>query len=176
MARGLDEGRTKTAYDEGIADKSKLLLRFMLAMAPLVFAICGLTKGGWLQALLFALSVAVGLTPEMLPVIVTTCLAKGARDLAEHEVIVKRLDAVQNLGAVDVLCTDKTGTLTENHVILERHLDLDGKEDARVLGYAYLNSFFGAGVKNLMDSSIIERAALETKRTGALDADRLADA
>jgi Mg2+-importing ATPase len=176
MARGLDEGRTKTAYDEGIADTSRLLLRFMLVMAPLVFAICGLTKGDWLQALLFALSVAVGLTPEMLPMIVTTCLAKGARDLAEHEVIVKRLDAVQNLGAVDVLCTDKTGTLTEDHVILERHLDLDGKEDARVLGYAYLNSFFGTGVKNLMDSAIIERAALETKRTGALDADRLADA
>lgn len=176
MARGLDEGRTKTAYDEGIADTSKLLLRFMLVMAPLVFAICGLTKDDWLQALLFALSVAVGLTPEMLPMIVTTCLAKGARDLAEHEVIVKRLDAVQNLGAVDVLCTDKTGTLTEDHVILERHLDLDGKEDARVLGYAYLNSFFGTGVKNLMDSAIIERAALETKRTGALDADRLADA
>ncbi|MGN8820600.1 magnesium-translocating P-type ATPase [Atopobiaceae bacterium HCP3S3_A4] len=176
MARGLDEGRTKTAYDEGIADTSRLLLRFMLVMAPLVFAICGLTKGDWLQALLFALSVAVGLTPEMLPMIVTTCLAKGARDLAEHEVIVKRLDAVQNLGAVDVLCTDKTGTLTEDHVILERHLDLDGKEDARVLGYAYLNSFFGTGVKNLMDSAIIERAALETKRTGTLDADRLADA
>ena len=108
--------------------------------------------------------------------IVTTCLAKGARDLAEHEVIVKRLDAVQNLGAVDVLCTDKTGTLTEDHVILECHLDLDGKEDARVLGYAYLNSFFGTGVKNLIDYAIIERAALGTKRTGALDADRLVDA
>ncbi|MGN0071664.1 MAG: magnesium-translocating P-type ATPase [Atopobiaceae bacterium] len=174
MAEKLDDRKRKTAYDEGIAQTSSLLLRFMVVMAPLVFAISGITKGDWLQALLFALSVAVGLTPEMLPMIVTTCLAKGARDLAKHEVIVKRLDAVQTLGAVDVLCTDKTGTLTEDHVILERHLDLSGKEDARVLGFAYLNSFFGTGVRNLMDSAIIERAVLETKRTNDFDADKLA--
>lgn len=177
MAQNLDDGKRKTAYDEGIAQTSTLLLRFMLVMAPLVFVISGITKGDWLQALLFALSVAVGLTPEMLPMIVTTCLAKGAQDLAKHKVIVKRLDAVQSLGALDVLCTDKTGTLTEDHVILERHLDLSGKEDARVLGYAYLNSFFGTGVRNLMDSAIIERAVQETKRDrNGFDADELAGA
>lgn len=176
MAESLDGERRKTAYDEGIAQTSSLLLRFMAVMAPLVFVISGVTKGNWLQALLFALSVAVGLTPEMLPMIVTTCLAKGARDLAEHEVIVKHLDAVQTLGALDVLCTDKTGTLTEDHVILERHLDLSGEEDTEVLGYAYLNSFFGTGVRNLIDSAIIERAVQETKRSPrTFDADGLAD-
>lgn len=113
--------------DEGIASVSKLLLRLMVVMAPMVFVINGITKGDWLSALLFSLSVAVGLTPEMLPMIVTTCLAKGATDLSRDRVIVKHLDSIQNLGAMDVLCTDKTGTLTEDHVVLERHLNLMGK-------------------------------------------------
>ena len=175
MARSLGSVRGKTAYDEGIASVSKLLLRLMVVMAPLVFVINGITKGDWLSALLFSLSVAVGLTPEMLPMIVTTCLAKGAVDLSHDRVIVKRLDAIQNLGAMDVLCTDKTGTLTEDHVVLERHLDLMGNEDPRVLRYAFLNSFFETGVRNLIDSAIISRAADETARGAAgIDADDLA--
>ncbi len=175
MARSLGSARGKTAYDGGIASVSKLLLRLMVVMAPLVFVINGITKGDWLSALLFSLSVAVGLTPEMLPMIVTTCLAKGAVDLSHDRVIVKRLDAIQNLGAMDVLCTDKTGTLTEDHVVLERHLDLMGNEDPRVLRYAFLNSFFETGVRNLIDSAIISRAADETARGAAgIDADDLA--
>lgn len=175
MATSLGTARGKTAYDEGIASVSKLLLRLMVVMAPLVFVINGITKGDWLSALLFSLSVAVGLTPEMLPMIVTTCLAKGAVDLSRDRVIVKRLDAIQNLGAMDVLCTDKTGTLTEDHVVLERHLDLEGNEDPRVLRYAFLNSFFGTGVRNLIDSAIISRASEETARgVRGIDADELA--
>lgn len=175
MATSLGAVRGKTAYDEGIASVSKLLLRLMVVMAPLVFVINGITKGDWLSALLFSLSVAVGLTPEMLPMIVTTCLAKGAVDLSRDRVIVKRLDAIQNLGAMDVLCTDKTGTLTEDHVVLERHLDLEGNEDPRVLRYAFLNSFFGTGVRNLIDSAIISRASEETARgVRGIDADELA--
>ena len=174
MATSLGAKRGKTAYDEGIASVSRLLLRLMVVMAPLVLAINGLTKGDWLSALLFSLSVAVGLTPEMLPMIVTTCLAKGAVDLSRDRVIVKRLDAIQNLGAMDVLCTDKTGTLTEDHVVLERHLDLMGSEDPRVLGHAFLNSFFETGVRNLIDSAIISRATEETaRRVPGIDADEL---
>ena len=175
MANSLGSVRGKTAYDEGIASVSKLLLRLMVIMAPFVFVINGITKGDWLSALLFSLSVAVGLTPEMLPMIVTTCLAKGAVDLSHDRVIVKRLDAIQNLGAMDVLCTDKTGTLTEDHVVLERHLDLMGNEDPRVLRYAFLNSFFETGVRNLIDSAIISRASEETARGAAgINADELA--
>ena len=175
MANSLGSVRGKTAYDEGIASVSKLLLRLMVIMAPFVFVINGITKGDWLSALLFSLSVAVGLTPEMLPMIVTTCLAKGAVDLSHDRVIVKRLDAIQNLGAMDVLCTDKTGTLTEHHVVLERHLDLMGNEDPRVLRYAFLNSFFETGVRNLIDSAIISRASEETARGAAgINADELA--
>lgn len=175
MARSLGSARGKTAYDEGIASVSKLLLRLMLVMAPFVFVINGITKGDWLSALLFSLSVAVGLTPEMLPMIVTTCLAKGAVDLSHDRVIVKRLDAIQNLGAMDVLCTDKTGTLTEDHVVLERHLDLMSNENPRVLRYAFLNSFFETGVRNLIDSAIISRAGEETARgVAGIDADNLA--
>lgn len=175
MATSLGAARGKTAYDEGISSVSKLLLRLMVVMAPLVFVINGITKGDWLSAMLFSLSVAVGLTPEMLPMIVTTCLAKGAVDLSHDRVIVKRLDAIQNLGAMDVLCTDKTGTLTEDRVVLERHLDVMGNEDPRVLRYAFLNSFFGTGVRNLIDSAIISRATDETSQGArGIDADELA--
>lgn len=174
IAEGLGVKRAETAYDEGISQVSRLLLRFMLVMAPLVFVVNGITKGDWLSALLFSLSVAVGLTPEMLPMIVTTCLAKGARDLAGEQTIVKHLDSIQNLGALDVLCCDKTGTLTEDHVILERHLDIEGAEDPEVLGYAFLNSHFTTGARNLMDSAIIERASAESVRGGsAIDVDGL---
>ena len=161
-ATGTLVGRKReTSFDAGIKSTSHLLMRLMLAMLPGVFVVSGATKGDWVSALLFSLSVAVGLTPEMLPMLVTTCLGKGAVDLSRHHVIVKRLDAIQDLGAVDVLCTDKTGTLTEDRIVLERHLDINGREDARVLRYAFLNSYFSTGVKNLIDNAIVERALAE---------------
>ena len=153
------EGRRRsTASDEGVAQTSRLLVTLMALMVPAVVVVSGLTKGNWVDALLFSLSVAVGLTPEMLPVLVTCCLGKGAVDLSRDKVIVKRLDAISDLGAVDVLCCDKTGTLTEDRVTLELHLDVLGREDAGVLRAAFLNSFFGTGVKNLVDSAILRRA------------------
>lgn len=161
-ATGTLAGRKReTSFDAGIKSTSRLLMRLMLAMLPVVFVVSGATKGDWVSALLFSLSVAVGLTPEMLPMLVTTCLGKGAVDLSRDHVIVKRLDAIQDLGAVDVLCTDKTGTLTEDRIVLERHLDVNGREDARVLRYAFLNSYFSTGVKNLIDNAIVERALAE---------------
>jgi len=129
-----------------------------MVMTPLVFLINGLEKGDWLQSLLFAVSVAVGLTPEMLPMIVTTNLAKGAVTMARRKTIVKRLNAIQNFGAMDVLCTDKTGTLTQNKIILERHLDIHGNEDLRVLEYAWLNSNNQTGLKNSLDVAVLEFA------------------
>ena len=161
-ATGTLVGRKReTSFDTGIKSTSRLLMRLMFVMLPVVFVISGVTKGDWVDALLFSLSVAVGLTPEMLPMLVTTCLGKGAVDLSHSRVIVKRLDSIQDLGAVDVLCTDKTGTLTEDRIVLERHLDVNGREDARVLRYAFLNSYFSTGVKNLVDNAIIERALSE---------------
>ncbi len=169
-ATGTLTGRKReTSFDAGIKSTSRLLMRLMVVMLPIVFVISGLTKGDWVSALLFSLSVAVGLTPEMLPMLVTTCLGKGAVDLSRDHVIVKRLDAIQDLGAVDVLCTDKTGTLTEDRIVLERHLDVNGREDARVLRYAFLNSYFSTGVKNLVDAAIVERALAEgTDEVGAV--------
>jgi len=165
-----------TAFDEGLEDTSRLLVRLMLVMVPAVLLICGLTKGDWIDSLLFSLSVAVGLTPEMLPMLVTCCLGKGAVDMSREHVIVKRLDSIQDLGAIDVLCTDKTGTLTENRVVRERHLDVMGNEDARVLRYAFLNSFFETGLRNLIDSAIISRALEEDARDDrTLSADDLTD-
>lgn len=161
-ATGTLVGRKReTSFDVGIKSTSRLLMRLMLIMLPVVFVISDVTKGDWVDALLFSLSVAVGLTPEMLPMLVTTCLGKGAIDLSHSRVIVKRLDSIQNLGAIDVLCTDKTGTPTEDRIVLERHLDVNGREDARVLRYAFLNSYFSTGVKNLVDNAIIERALAE---------------
>lgn len=159
-ASGLPSGggRRATASEEGVARTSRLLVALMLVMVPTVVLVSGLTKGNWLDALLFSLSVAVGLTPEMLPVIVTCCLGKGAVDLSRDRVIVKRLDAISDLGAIDVLCCDKTGTLTEDRVALELHLDVLGREDAEVLRAAFVNSFFGTGMKNLVDSAILRRA------------------
>ncbi len=158
-AAGACVGQKRTtSFDQGISSTSRLLMRLMFIMLPVVFIVSGITKHDWLAALLFSLSVAVGLTPEMLPMLVTTCLGKGAVDLSRDHVIVKRLDAIQDLGAIDVLCTDKTGTLTEDRIVLERHLDVNGNEDARVLRYAFLNSYFSTGVKNLIDNAIVERA------------------
>ncbi len=155
MASSISEQPSQTAFDRGISSFTWLILRFMLVMVPLVFLINGLTKGNWGEAFFFAVAVAVGLTPEMLPMIVTVCLSKGAIAMARKKVIVKRLNAIQNLGAMDVLCTDKTGTLTRDHVILERHCDVVLAEDDTVLGLAYLNSYFQTGLKSVLDRAIL---------------------
>ena len=148
--------RGPTSFQTGVNKVSWLLIRFMLVMAPLVLFINGFTKGDWPEALLFALSVAVGLTPEMLPMIVTSTLAKGAVFLSRKKVIVKRLDAIQNFGAMDVLCTDKTGTLTQDKIFLARHVDIWGQESDDVLEMAYLNSYHQTGLKNLLDVAVLE--------------------
>ncbi len=146
-----------SAFDAGVASVSRVLMAFMLVMCPIVFVVCGFTKGEWLDSFLFAASIAVGITPQMLPVIVTTCLSRGAAALRGEDVIVKELGAVQNLGAMDVLCCDKTGTITQDKVVLERHLDALGREDAGVLRCAYLNSYFQTGLRNLIDQAVVAR-------------------
>lgn len=155
LAKAMVGRRPETSFDKGVRSVSFLLIRFMLVIVPIVLVINGVAKGDWLEALMFSLSVAVGLTPEMLPLVVTANLAKGAVAMSRHKVIVKRLNAIQNFGAMDVLCTDKTGTLTQDKVILERHLDVNGKTDDRVLGLAWLNSFHQTGVRNLLDAAVL---------------------
>ncbi|WP_420713748.1 magnesium-translocating P-type ATPase [Acinetobacter sp. MD2(2019)] len=147
---------TVTAFQLGVNKVSWLLIRFMLVMAPVVLFINGFTKGDWGEAVLFALSVAVGLTPEMLPMIVTSTLAKGAVFLSRKKVIVKRLDAIQNFGAMDVLCTDKTGTLTQDKIFLSHHVDIYGQKSHDVLMQAFLNSYYQTGLKNLLDVAVLE--------------------
>ena len=136
------------------------MIRVIIVMVPIVFLINGLTKHDWLEALLFAVAVAVGLTPEMLPMIVTVNLAKGAIDMSRARVIVKRLNAIQNFGAMNILCTDKTGTLTQDRIILKRYLDIRGEESERVLQYAYLNSHFQSGLKNLLDIAVLQHVEM----------------
>jgi P-type Mg2+ transporter len=155
MAESFTEQRPETAFDKGIAQFTWLLLRFVLVMVPLVFVINGISKGNWGDAFFFAIAVAVGLTPEMLPMIVTVCLSKGAVAMSRKKVIVKRINAIQNLGAMDILCTDKTGTLTMDRVILERHCDVALKEDDGVLTLAYMNSHFQTGLKNVLDRAVL---------------------
>lgn len=155
--------RVPTAFDQGINKFTWLMIGFITVMVPTVFLINGLTKHDWLQALLFAVAVAVGLTPEMLPMIVTVNLAKGALAMSRQKVIVKRLNAIQNFGAMDVLCTDKTGTLTQDRIILKRHLDINGDDSDQVLRYAYLNSHFQSGLRNLLDRAVL--AHVELKET-----------
>jgi len=152
--------RELTSFDKGVNRFIWLMIRFMLVMAPTVFLINGVTKGDWVEALLFALAVAVGLTPELLPMIVTVNLAKGAIAMSKKRVIVKRLNAIQNFGAMDVLCTDKTGTLTQNKIILSLHLDVRGDDNLRVLEYAYLNSQFQSGLKSLLDVAVLDHVEL----------------
>ena len=156
MAKSLAEKRPETSFDKGVNSVSWLLIKFMLVMIPLVFLINGIIKGDWLSAFLFAVSIAVGLTPEMLPMIVTTNLAKGAVFMSKHKTVVKSLNSIQNFGAMDVLCTDKTGTLTQDKIVLEKHLDVHGNENDNVLKHAYLNSYYQTGLKNLMDLAVIE--------------------
>jgi len=160
IARTITGQRVQTSFDRGVKSVSWLLIRFMLVMVPIVLGIQWF-KHGFFEALLFALSLAVGLTPEMLPLIVTANLAKGALAMSKRKVVVKRLNAIQNFGAMDVLCTDKTGTLTLDKIVLERHLDLDGEESDEALEYGYLNSHFQTGLKNLMDKAVLAHRDLE---------------
>ena len=155
MAEAIQERRVETAFDRGIAHFTWLMIRLMAVMVPLVFVINGLTKGSWGDAFFFAVAVAVGLTPEMLPMIVTVCLSRGAVSMAEKKVIVKRINSIQNLGAMDVLCTDKTGTLTRDQVVLERYCDVALREDQNVLALAYVNSHFQTGLKNILDRAVL---------------------
>lgn len=156
LAKSIVGNRAQTAFDRGVNSVSWLLIRFMLVMVPIVLLINGFTKGDWSEAALFALAVAVGLTPEMLPMIVSSNLAKGAIAMSRRKVVVKRLNAIQNFGAMDVLCTDKTGTLTQDRIILEHHLDTRGSNDSKVLQLAWLNSFHQSGMRNLMDQAVIK--------------------
>jgi len=157
MAGSIAGQQIETSFDKGIKRFTWLMIQFMAVMVPLVFVINGLTKGNWSEAFFFALAVAVGLTPEMLPMIVSVSLSKGAMLMSRKKVIVKRLNSIQNFGAMDVLCTDKTGTLTMDHVILEHHCDVVGKEDDMVLLDAYLISHFQTGLKNVLDRAILDR-------------------
>jgi Mg2+-importing ATPase len=163
VAGAIAERRVLTSFDTGITRFTWLMFTFILVMVPLVFVINGISKGDWLEALLFSVAVAVGLTPEMLPMIVTVNLAKGALAMSRKKVIVKRLNAIQNFGAMDVLCTDKTGTLTQDRIVLKQHLDVRGNDSDRVLEYAYLNSFHQSGLKNLLDVAVLKHVELEEK-------------
>lgn len=158
LAKSIVGTRTQTAFDRGVNSVSWLLIRFMLVMVPVVLLINGFTKGDWGEAALFALAIAVGLTPEMLPMIVSANLAKGAIAMSRRKVVVKRLNAIQNFGAMNILCTDKTGTLTQDRIILEQHLDINGQNNDEILYLAWLNSFHQDGMKNLMDRAIVHFA------------------
>lgn len=167
LARTLAQNKNKeTTFDIGIKNVSKILLIMTAVIAPLVFLINGLTKGDWLNALIFAIATAVGLTPEMLPVIVTSNLVKGSVEMAKHETIVKRMNSIQNFGSADILCTDKTGTLTQDKVVLERHYNLNLEEKPKVLELSYLNSYYQTGMKDLIDKAVIDAAQgeLDTKK------------
>ena len=160
LSKAIVGKRAETSFDKGVNKVSYLLIKFMLVMVPLIFLINGFIKHDWMNALLFAIAVAVGLTPEMLPMIVTANLAKGAINMSKRKVIVKRLNAIQNIGAMDILCTDKTGTLTMDKIVLERHLNIDGDDDDEVLKWAYLNSYHQTGLKNILDLAILEHVEL----------------
>ena len=161
----LSGRRVLTSFDRGIESFTWLMIRFMVVMVSAVFLIVGITKHDWANALLFALSVAVGLTPEMLPMIVTVNLSKGALAMSRKRVIVKRLNSIQNFGAMDVLCTDKTGTLTQDRVVLERYVDVTGRQSEDVLRYAYMNSYYQTGLRNLLDRAILAHGDLDVERT-----------
>jgi Mg2+-importing ATPase len=163
IAQELVDTEPLTTFDLGVKKFTWLIMKFILIMVPLVFFINGLMKGNWLEALIFSLAVAVGLAPEMLPMIVTVNLSKGALNMSKKKVIVKHLNSIQNFGSMDILCTDKTGTITQGKVILEKYLNVSGDEDDSVLNYAFLNSYFQTGLTNLMDASILEHKDIKRK-------------
>jgi len=160
IADSIAEQEPETVFEQGLGRFARLMIGLIIVLAPMVFVINGVTKGDWAEALLFAMAVAVGLTPEMLPMLVTVNLAKGALAMSRRKVIVKHLSAIQNLGAMDVLCTDKTGTLTQDRVMLKRHIDLRGRESDRVLEFAFLNSHFQSGLRNLLDVAVLQHMEL----------------
>jgi Mg2+-importing ATPase len=164
ITRKLAGQRSKTNFDRGISGFTWLMIQFMVVMVAVVFLIIGITKHDWAGALLFGLAVAVGLTPEMLPMIVTVNLAKGAMAMSKKKVIVKRLNSIQNFGAIDILCTDKTGTLTQDRVILEKYVDVSGKLSDEVLRYAYMNSFYQTGLRNLLDRAVLAHGEFEVEQ------------
>ena len=161
MAKSLNSFEEKSAFEKNLDSVSKLLIRFMLVTVPVIFVANFITKGSWLQSLMFGITIAVGIMPEMLPVIMNSSLARGAINMSRKKTIVKRLGAIQTFGEMDVFCTDKTGTLTQDEIILEKYMDVLGREDKRILRHAFLNSYFQTGLKNLMDVAIINRAEKE---------------
>jgi len=163
IAKSVSKKAEPTSFEKGVNSVSMVLIRFMLIMVPIVFFITGITKGNWMSAFLFAISIAVGLTPEMLPMIVTTCLAKGAVSMSKKKTVIKNLNSIQNFGAMNILCTDKTGTLTQDKVALQYHLNVHGDDDIRVLRYAFLNSYYQTSLKNLMDIAIIDRTKIDSE-------------
>ncbi len=164
ITRRLAGQRVQTSFDKGISGFTWLMIRFMVIMVLIVFLIIGLTKNNWMDALLFGLAVAVGLTPEMLPMIVTVNLAKGAMAMSRKKAIVKRLNSIQNFGAIDILCTDKTGTLTQDRVVLEKHVDVTGRDSDEVLRYAWMNSYYQTGLRNLLDRSVLSHTEFAVER------------
>lgn len=164
IAETLTSQQIATSFDKGVKSFTWLMIRFILVIVPLVFLINGLRKGNWIEAFLFSLAVAIGLTPEMLPMIVTVNLSKGAIVMSHKKVIVKRLNSIQNFGSMDVLCTDKTGTITQGKVILEKHIDVHGNEEnEEVLKYTYLNSYYQTGLKNILDEAVLNHADLRSE-------------
>lgn len=157
MSKSLNKKKEATSFEKGIARVSKLLISFMLVMVPIVFLLNGFTTKNWLSAFLFAIAIAVGLTPEMLPMIVTTCLAKGSTQMGKKKTIIKNMNVIQNFGAMDILCTDKTGTLTNNHMELIDYLDVNGNEAIEVLKYASINAYYQNGYQNPLDEAILEK-------------------
>ncbi|MBQ2110109.1 MAG: magnesium-translocating P-type ATPase [Clostridia bacterium] len=161
MAKSLNTYQEKSSYEKNVDSISKLLIGFMIVLVPVIFIANFITKGNWLESLMFGITIAVGIMPEMLPVIMTSSLAKGAVNMSKKQTIVKRLGAIQTFGEMDVFCTDKTGTLTQDEIVLEKYMDVLGREDKRILRHAFLNSYFQTGLKNLMDVAIINRAEKE---------------
>ena len=164
ISEKLGSAPVLTSFDRGIAGFTWLMMRFMIVMVSVVFLIVGLTKHDWSGALMFGLAVSLGMTPEMLPMMVAVNLAKGALAMSRKKVIVKKLNAIQNFGAIDILCTDKTGTLTQDRVILEKYVDVTGRESEDVLRYAYMNSYYQTGLRNLLDNSVLSHTDLDVDR------------
>jgi Mg2+-importing ATPase len=164
ISQNITRAKLPTAFDKGVQSFVWLMVRFMVLMVLTTFLIVGLTKHNWVEALLFALSVAVGLTPEMLPMIMTVCLSKGALTMSRKKVIIKKLKSIQNLGSMNILCTDKTGTLTQDRVVLEKHVDVTNRQSLDVLEYAYMNSYYQTGLLNLLDKAILAHDDLDVER------------
>ena len=165
ISHRLASQRVLTSFDRGVNDFTWLMIHFMAVMVAVVFIIIGLRNHNWLEALSFSLAVAVGLMPEMLPMIVTVNLSKGAIAMSRKKVIVKRLNSIQNFGAMDILCTDKTGTLTQDRIVLERHVDVTNRKSEDVLRYAYMNSYYQTGLRNVMDRAILAHMDLDVERS-----------